>query len=101
MRTQRISLGQYAQTLCDNSFLPQNDNSAQHRDMLRALSRAIQRELSPKQRQTVMLYYYDRLSIPKIAQLQGVNKSTVSRSLAAARGKLERTLRYGFFGGRE
>ena len=46
------------------------------------------------QREVLLAYYMQDLSIPQIAQDRGVHKSTVSRTLHRAEAKLRRYLRY-------
>lgn len=58
------------------------------------LSRVIAEELTPLQRETLLAYYIRQKNIPAIAAERGVAKSTVSRTLHRAEGKLRRFLRY-------
>ena len=58
------------------------------------LSRVIAEELTPQQRETLLAYYIQQKKIPTIAAERGVAKSTVSRTLHRAEGKLRRFLRY-------
>lgn len=55
---------------------------------------AVETELTPRQRQLVGMYYVDQLLMTDIASRLGVNVSTVSRTLARARTRLKRALRY-------
>ncbi len=55
---------------------------------------AIQMELSEKQRIYFCAYYLEGLTVNEIASTWGVNKSTVSRTIARARKKLGRVLKY-------
>ena len=48
--------------------------------------------LSPKLKETLLLYYQQKLTVTQISSLLGVNKSTVSRRLSDFRIKLK--LRY-------
>ena len=54
----------------------------------------IRRELTDRQRETLLAYYIEKLNIIQIAQRRGVHKSTVSRTLKRAEAKLRRYLRY-------
>ena len=56
--------------------------------------RVIQEELTPCQREVLIAYYIQDLTIPQIALDRGVNKSTVCRTLHRAEGKLRRYLKY-------
>ena len=58
------------------------------------MTKVIREELTQLQRQTLQEYYLRHLTIPQIAQEQGVNKSTVSRTLHRAEARLQRCLRY-------
>lgn len=60
----------------------------------RLVRTALREDLTPRQSQMVRLYYIEQSTMPDIARRLGVNVSTVSRTLAAARVKLKRSLRY-------
>ncbi len=62
--------------------------------LIRQLRRAIDSELSEHQKAAVIGYYFENKSVTDIAKEQGVNKSTVSRTLARARARLSLALRY-------
>ena len=61
---------------------------------LRRVNRVIEEELTPVQREILLAYYIQEQTIPEIARQRGVHKSTVSRTLHRAEGKLRRFLRY-------
>ena len=54
----------------------------------------IRRELTPRQREVLLAHYRQGLRVTQIARQLGVSKSTVSRTLRRAEGKLRRFLRY-------
>ena len=58
------------------------------------LSRVIEEELTPLQRETLLAYYIQQKNIPTIAAERSVAKSTVSRTLRRAEGQVRRFLRY-------
>ena len=60
----------------------------------RQLARAINETLTERQRQTVMLYYYENKNTVEIAAQLGLNRSTVSRHLRRAVEKLSLALRF-------
>lgn len=62
----------------------------------RALKGVIAERLTPTQRRYLMLYCYEKQTMAAIAALCGVNKSTVSRTLARAIRTIEAHLRYYF-----
>ena len=61
---------------------------------LRRVRKVIEAELTPCQKQTLVAYYFRQMTIPQIAEEQGVNKSTVSRTLRRAEDRVRRCLRY-------
>lgn len=77
------------------SQLLANDNSAQMTQLKRNLSAALRQDVTPKQRQYLLLYYGKGLNLDQISQMLGVNKSTVSRTMKRGRERLHRCLRYG------
>ena len=62
---------------------------------LQRIQRVIAEELTPLQRETLVAYYFQEMTIPQIARERGVNKSTVCRTLRRAEQRLFRCLRYG------
>lgn len=50
-------------------------------------------ELPPKYREVILLYYYQELTVPEIAELLRVNPNTVSTRLRRAREKLRPKLK--------
>lgn len=71
------------------------DNSAQMTKLKRNLSKALRQDVTPKQRQYLMLYYGKGMNVCQISEQLGVNKSTVSRTMKRGRARLYRCLRYG------
>lgn len=72
-----------------------NDNSETRRRLVINLRRAIREELTQKEWQAVQMYYVDQIKMTEIAEILGVNVSTVSRNIKRGREKLKRCLRYG------
>lgn len=71
------------------------DNAEQLERLRRNLRKARDRELTPRQRQVLSLYYDRGLTMAQIAGRLGVNRSTVCRTLRRARDRLYRSLQYG------
>ncbi len=46
------------------------------------------------QKQVIIAYYFQGQTIPEIAKLRGVNKSTVCRTLHRAEQRLQQYLKY-------
>ena len=66
-----------------------NDNSRQREKYRKFLSAAI-KSLPPRQRDSIRLYYLEGKKQQEIAELLGVERSTVSRRLKAARQSLQK-----------
>lgn len=71
------------------------DNREQINRLKRNLTHALRQDITPKQREYMMLYYGQGMSMDAIGKHLGVNKSTVSRTLKRGRQRLYRCLRYG------
>ena len=78
----------YAQVMAE-------DNSEQMGRLRRNVMRALQEDVTPRQRECMLLYYEKRLNMRQIAELAGVGKSTVSRNIKRGESRLRRCLRYG------
>lgn len=85
-----LSLEQYRDSMA-------NDNSKQYKALKRVLRSVIENELTQRQKQVVMLYYYEGKTVLEIGKILNINKSTVSRHLRKARDRIERVLKYGYF----
>ena len=83
-----VDLAGYTELIAD-------DNKDQINRLKRNLTRALRQDITAKQRQYMMLYYGQNMSMEAIAKEFGVNKSTVSRTLKRGRQRLYRCLRYG------
>lgn len=71
------------------------DNSAEHSRLKRNLIRAINEELTERQRQVLILYYMQEMTITEIAKELCVYPSTAYRTLHRGEERLKRCLRYG------
>lgn len=71
------------------------DNSAQLRTVRHNLTRALQEDVTERQRQMLLMYYDERLNMRQIGEALGVDCSTVSRTIKRGETRLKRCLRYG------
>lgn len=69
-------------------------NKSRRDKMRRIVSRAIVEELTERQRQVFLAYHQKQMTIPEIAGVLGVNKSTISRTLARAEERIRRITKY-------
>ena len=70
------------------------DNRERIRRLHSNLPLAVQQELTPRQREILRLRFTGGMSVTAIAEKLGLNKSTVSRSLARSMERLYKSLRY-------
>ena len=72
----------------------ESNNSEKHRLMLKILRKVIAEELTERQREMITLYYFERVNIPQIAEMLGVNRSTVSRTISRGRRNIMEKMKY-------
>ncbi len=65
--------------------------------MKQALNRAINSELTERQRAMVTEFYFNGETVTSIAKKYNISKSTVSRHLSRSRERLKSALKYGLF----
>lgn len=70
------------------------DNEVQLQRLQEKLLQAIDEILTPRQRQILLLFYFQNMTVSQIAEQLQIAKSTVSRSLTRSIEKLEKTLHY-------
>lgn len=98
MSRQRLSLD----TLDVEKELLRLDNDKEieddklHKIAKRALREVVAEELSQRQKQFIVLYYYEKNTMAQVAELCGVNVSTVSRTLSRARRNIYSRIKYYF-----
>lgn len=61
---------------------------------LKRIRRVIEMELTEKQREVMIAYYFQDKTVPEIAAERGIHKSSVSRCLRRAERKVRLCLRY-------
>jgi len=77
-------------------LLSLGEDNSRSWDRLKAnLRRALMDELTPRQRQLVIMYFVEGWTMTEIAKKLGVNVSTVSRTVRRGKERLRRCLRYG------
>lgn len=83
-------MARYARMLSE-----QNTNHEEMERIKVALWRAINEDITEKQRNYLLLYYGEGLNMNEIGAKMGVDKSTVSRTIKRGEERLRRCLRYG------
>jgi len=71
-------------------------NQAVRKIAKKALKKVVEEQLSARQKQFIVLYYYKEMNIPEIAEMCGVNVSTVCRTLNRARQNIYKYMKYYF-----
>lgn len=72
------------------------DNSELRKIAIRALKKVIEQQLTTRQKQYIVLYYYNDVDMVGIAKQFGVNKSTVSRTINRAKQNIYKYMKYYF-----
>ncbi len=67
-----------------------NDNTKTLERMKKLVAKAMQVNLTERQRTCVEMYYIDEMKLSDIARELGLDKSTVSRHITSARRKLKK-----------
>lgn len=99
MKNRIVSLGQYEDALfCYDEFLKSSNRDAEQQTLnaKRAIVMAINEELTARQREILLLYYFEGKSMVEIAKMLGINKSSVSRLISRAKLRIEKVLKYNF-----
>lgn len=96
-RTRISSLGNDKEMF---DLIRQNENSQSNSELrkiaIKALKKIIEEQLSTRQKQYIVLYYYNNVDMVQIAKQCGVNKSTVSRTINRAKQNIYKYMKYYF-----
>lgn len=90
-------------TLCqyiDNIAVPTHqgaDNRKKKAEYAIFVKKAMETVLTKNQKKMLELYYLKGLTMTQIAQLQGINKSTVSKTIKKAKNKIKALSQICFF----
>lgn len=98
MKTVSLSVPELDKKLREmyNSRLAETNNETLKK-VKHALVEIIKNDLTERQKETVVLYYYKKMTMTEIADILGVNVSTVSRTLARARKNICDRTKYYFY----
>ena len=87
--------GAYAADMAVYARTMAEDNGEQRSRLRRNLIRALQEDVTQRQRQALLLYYAEGQNMREIGEKLGVDKSTISRTIKRGEKRLQRCLRYG------
>ena len=90
--------GAYAADMAVYARAMAADNSAQLSRVKRNLVRALREDVTPRQREVLLLYYAEQLNTRQIGEKLGVDKSTVARTIKRGEARSRLRLRYGVRG---
>lgn len=96
MKRAALSLELFGDRLCLPEQTAGSSDKVRHQAVLRVLRRAIDGELTSRQRECLDLYYFKGLTQDQIAHELGVTAATVSRHMKRARQRLKRVVIYSF-----
>ena len=71
-----------------------DDDEGRASDLKRILLNVIKNELTPRQKEIIMLYYFKGVDIVRISQKLGVTPQAISSAMSRARLKLYRFMQY-------
>jgi RNA polymerase sigma factor (sigma-70 family) len=95
MRRVSMDALDFDKKIAELSFDAEN-NSELIEKVKKIMAKIIRNELTPRQRQTVSLYYYEGKGVTEIAQMLDLDVSTVSRTIKRARERIYKFLKYYF-----
>lgn len=70
-------------------FVNEENNSEKMEKIKTILYKVINQKLTAKQKQIIILYYFENINTIEIAKMLGVNKSTISRTLNRAKNTIK------------
>lgn len=98
MRNKQLYLDVFTESLAGlQAYRRQGEEAdTEYSRILSALQKAVEGELTDRQRECVYLCFYQGLTARQAAQELHIHESTVSRHLKKAKLRLEKVLRYSF-----
>ena len=97
MKRNEFSLEIFGERLPTVDVFGGESNSRRIELMKKTLSRAIETELTDRQKQMIDEYYFAGKTMTEIGKKYGISKSTVSRHLSRSRERLKTSLKYGIY----
>lgn len=78
------------------SSLSEDENTNENSLLLikHVLPRVIEEKLSDRQKECIRLYYFEQLKMNEVANLMGIDRTTVSRTLKRGRNRIKMSLEY-------
>ena len=76
------------------AILCEDEEDGRLRKLRKILLNVIKNELTPRQKEIIMLYYFKNIDMVQIGEMLGVTPQAVSSAMARARLKMYRILKY-------
>lgn len=89
-----LSLDLCEDFVADENLFEKSDNHKRLKRLKRVMKLVITNDLTSRQRQLCIMYYFEKKSMVTIANELGLNKSTVSRTIAAAVKNINSKMKY-------
>lgn len=92
-----MSFSQYEDFVSSLVYKSNNGGESNHRQrtaILKAIEEIIKEKLTDRQRQMMLMYFFENKKMPEIAEELCVNKSTVCRTIARAVKKIKDYTKY-------
>lgn len=80
--------------LSNESVNEDNNNAHRREQLLKLVRRLVNEVLTEKQRELIVMYYFEQHSMTEIADTMGLNKSTVSRGIARGLARINDRIQY-------
>ena len=77
-----------------NYYESGNDNNDKRKRMKKLLAAAIENELTERQKNCIMQYYYEKKSVKEIAENTGIRPTTVYKHIKKAKEALKKCRKY-------
>lgn len=87
--------GRYAADMAVYARFMAEDNSDELSFIRKNLLHALREDVTARQRQVLLLYYGEQITMREIGEQLGIDRSTVSRTIKRGEHRLRRCLRYG------
>lgn len=97
MRRVSMDALEFDKKIAELSFAQDAETNSELKEKVKKIMvKVIKNELTPRQREIIVLYYYKGLGVSEIADTLGLAPSTVSRTVKRARDRIYNFLKYYF-----
>lgn len=94
MRTKILSFDEMKEFIGQSDHKEDSNNKDEIKRAIKVMRAAMQNELTDRQRECMELYFFSGVKEVEIAEMLGVNKSTVSRHISRGKNRLKKYIAY-------